>query len=57
MYSIDMLKTDDIILNAAMDKMRPSRLGDLSTRGGEGALSHRHHQPRHRREAQNHIGR
>jgi adenylate kinase family enzyme len=32
MYSIDMLKTDDIILNAAMDKMRPSRLGDFPTR-------------------------
>jgi adenylate kinase len=32
MYSIDMSKTDDIVLNAAMDKMRPSRLGDFPTR-------------------------
>lgn len=33
-YAIDMRKTDDVLLGAAMDKMRPSTLGDLPARVG-----------------------
>ena len=33
-YAIDMRRTDDILLGAAMDKMRPSTLGDFPTRIG-----------------------
>jgi hypothetical protein len=32
MYSVDMWKTDDVLLNVAMDRMRPSRHGDFPER-------------------------